>query len=230
MVAADRALPLRTDAIRGVLFDMDGLLLDTERLASAAFEQACAEHGWEMRHDVWAQCLGTTDTHSREILDRAYGSDFPLKKVLARWRDLYADLQSRSLRPMPGALDLLGMLRESGMPLGLVTSTKRVATGEKLRRCGLEKYFSVRVCGGEAKNGKPSPEPYLLGARLLGLNPATTLVLEDSENGVRSGVGAGAQVVQVPDRFQPNVQIAALGHTVHSSLKETLEVLRGSMI
>lgn len=223
-------MPLRPDAILGVLFDMDGLLLDTERLYSTAFEQACAEHGWEMRHDLWARCIGTTDARGREILAEGYGSDFPLKKVLSRWRFIYEELQAKSLRPMPGALALLGKLREWQLPVGLVTSTNRVATGAKMHRCGLDKYFIARVCGGEATRGKPSPEPYLLGARLLGLKPENTLVLEDSDNGVRAGVSAGAQVIQVPDALEPEPQIVALGHTVHSSLNETLELLSSSMI
>lgn len=230
MSAAIAAAPLRPDAILGVLFDMDGLLLDTERLYSTAFEQSCAEHGWEMRQDVWARCIGTTDDRSREILAAGYGTDFPLKKVLARWRELYAELQSKSLRPMPGALELLAALREWRLPVGLVTSTNRLATGEKMNRCGLDKYFSIRVCGGEAASGKPSPDPYLLGARLLGLKPANILVLEDSDNGVRAGVLAGTQVIQIPDTVAPSPEILALGHTVHSSLQQTLELLRGSMI
>lgn len=209
---------------------MDGLLLDTERLYSKAFEQACAEHGWEMRHDVWARCIGTTDAVGKQILAEGYGTDFPLKKVLARWHYIYAELQSKSLRPMPGALDLLGKLREWGLPVGLVTSTNRVATGEKMNRCGLGKYFSVRVCGGETLRGKPFADPYLLGARLLGLKAANVLVLEDSDNGVRAGVAAGAQVVQVPDQIAPSPQIVALGHTVHTNLKQTLNLLSSSMI
>lgn len=224
------AIPLRPDAILGVLFDMDGLLLDTERLHTIAFEQACAEHGWEMRHEVWRRCVGTTDERSQEILAAGYGSDFPLKKVRARWHELYTELQSKSLRPMPGALALLGKLRDWRLPVGLVTSTDRVAAGAKINRCGLDKYFAIRVCGGEAARGKPCPDPYLLGARLLGLAPANILVLEDSDNGVRSGVSAGAQVIQVPDTIVPDVEIVALGHTIHPNLAQTLEVLSSSMI
>ncbi len=226
----DAAIPLRPDAILGVLFDMDGLLLDTERLYTAAFEQACAEHSWEIRHDVWARCVGTTDERSQEILRAGFGPDFPLKEVRVRFAEIASELHSKSLRPMPGAVALLTKLREWRMPIGLVTSTNRVGAGIKIRRCGLDKYFTARVCGGEVRQGKPSPDPFVLGARLLGLAPANTLVLEDSNNGVRAGVSAGAQVIQIPDTVEPDPNIVALGHTIHSSLQQTLEVLSASMI
>jgi len=183
-----------------------------------------------MRHEVWARCVGTTDDRSQEILRAGYGPDFPLEEIRTQFSELYAQLQAKSLRPMPGALALLAKLREWRMPVGLVTSTNRVAAGTKIHRCGLDKYFTARVCGGEARRGKPNPDPYLLGARLLGLAPGNTLVLEDSNNGALAGVSAGAQVIQIPDTVEPDPQIVALGHTIHSSLQQTLEVLSRSMI
>lgn len=207
---------------------MDGLLLDSERLYSQAFREACEAHGQEMREDVWLRCIGTTDATSRQILAAGFGPDFPLETVLADWRLRFNALQQEGIDPMPGVVELLRQLHDWRVPVGLVTSTARRLAGHKLYQARLADYFSIRVCGGEAQSGKPDPAPYLLGTTLLGLDPAHCLVLEDSANGVRAAVGANAQVIQVPDQVAPSIEVLALGHTVHDSLHETLEMLRES--
>lgn len=204
---------------------MDGLLLDSERLYTQAFHEACAEHNQPVKEDVWLRCIGTTDVMSRQIIAEGFGPDFPLNAVLKRFRERFDELQARGIRPMAGAPEILSALQRFGLPIGLVTSTGRALAGQKLYRARLGDYFCVRVCGGEAAAGKPNAAPYLRGAQLLGLSPAECLVLEDSANGVRAGVAAGAQVVQIPDQVAPSPEIVALGHTVHQDLHETLEVL-----
>ena len=205
---------------------MDGLLLDSERLYTDAFVQACGEFDQPYKEDVWLACVGTTEAFSRQILADGYGADFPLDAVIRRYRERYYELQEQCLEPMPCVPELLAQLHAWGLPLGLVTSTARTPAGLKLYRTRLGDYFTIRVCGGETKAGKPNPAPYLRGAQLLGLPPEHCLVLEDSANGVRAGVGAGAQVIQVPDQVAPGPEIVALGHTIHKTLGETLEMLR----
>jgi len=219
---------LRPEAIRGVLFDMDGLLLDSERLYLQAFREACEAHGQEMREAVWLRCIGTTDAVSRQILADGFGPDFPLDAVLGDWRQRFVALQSQGIEPKPQVAELLSALHAWQVPMGLVTSTGRSLAGLKLYQARLGEYFTIRVCGGEARASKPDPAPYVLGCKLLGLPAAECLVLEDSANGVRAAAAAGAQVVQVPDLVPPSPEILALGHTVHNSLADTLEMLSRS--
>lgn len=222
------AQQLRPETIRGVLFDMDGLLLDSERLYSQAFRESCAAFDQEMKEDVWLSCIGTTDVESRRILELGFGPDFPLDAVLVDWRRRFYALQVRGIDTMPGVAELLSQLHVWRIPIGLVTSTARKLAGHKLYQARLADYFNIRVCGGEAVAGKPNPAPYVLGSKLLGLPAAQCLVLEDSANGVRSAVAADTQVIQVPDLVAPSPEVIALGHTVHESLHETLEMLRKS--
>ena len=211
---------------------MDGLLLDSERLYTQAFTDACAEHNesvsGKVRKEAWLSCIGTTEATSRRIISESFGPDFPIDSVLRRSRERFNELQAGGIDAKPGVAEILRQLAQWRLPVGLVTSTRRTTTGLKLYRARLGDYFHVRVCGGEASAGKPSPEPYLMGARLLGVNPEDCLVLEDSANGVRAGVAAGAQVIQIPDQVPPSREILELGHTVHENLHQTLETLRRS--
>ena len=220
------ARELCPETIRGVLFDMDGLLLDSERLYTQAFHEACAAFDQPINNEVWVRCIGTTEAASRQILAEGFGADFPLHAVLREFRIRFDALQAGGIAPMPGVPELLSALYAWRIPMGLVTSTSRTLAGQKLYRARLGDYFAVRICGGEVRAGKPSPDPYVLGARLLGLEPAQVLVLEDSPNGVRAGVGAGAQVIQIPDQVPPTPEVLEFGHTLHQSLHETLEMLR----
>jgi len=207
---------------------MDGLLLDSERLYTQAFAQSCAEFDQPFKEDVWLRCIGTPEAASRQIIAHGYGTDFPLNAVLRRFRECFDVLQEQGIKPMPCVPELLVQLHNWRIPLGLVTSTRRTAAGRKLYRARLGDYFVARVCGGETRLGKPNPAPYLLGATLLGLKPEECLVLEDSDNGVRSAVAAGAQVIQVPDQVTPSPEVIELGHTIHQSLDQTLQLLRRS--
>ena len=207
---------------------MDGLLLDSERLYTQAFCEACAEFDQPYKEDVWLKCVGTTAAVSRQIIAEGYGAGFPIDAVIRRYRARFTELADAGIDPKPCVPELLAQLHAWRMPLGVVTSTERTLAGRKLYRARLGDYFSIRVCGGETKAGKPHPDPYLLGAQLLGLQAEHCLVLEDSANGVRAGAGAGAQVIQVPDQVAPAPEVLDLGHTVHQDLGETLELLRRS--
>ena len=220
------ATALCPENIRGVLFDMDGLLLDSERLYTQAFHEACAVFEQPIKNEVWVRCIGTTEAASRRILAEGFGPDFPLHAVLREFRIRFDALQAGGIAPMPGVPELLSALHAWRIPMGLVTSTARTLAGLKLYRARLGDYFSVRICGGEVCAGKPSPDPYRRGVQLLGLEPAQVLVLEDSPNGVKAGIGAGAQVIQIPDQVQPTPEVLEFGHTLHKSLHETLEMLR----
>ncbi|MEM7219054.1 MAG: HAD family phosphatase [Pseudomonadota bacterium] len=207
--------------------DMDGTLLDTEHAYRDAFAEACAELGWDMDEAAYARCIGTTYEEGRDALIAAFGADFPIDQIHRRWAAHYPAIAAqRGLRAMPGARALLEALVEWGLPVALVTSTDRETAGAKLNETNLDRFFRVRVCGGEASASKPDPAPFLQAARLLGAEPIHCLVLEDSPNGVRAGVAAGMRVVQIPDLVPVTPELRALGHSVHESLAQTLDELR----
>jgi len=215
----------------GVLFDMDGLLLDSERLARDAYVRACEDFGWRADLAVYQRCIGSTYEKTRDILTTAHGEKFPYEAIDARWSDHYhARLAEGPVPVKAGAVTLLSHLMERGVPMALVTSTRRATALEKLEAAELIGYFDALVCGGETERGKPDPDPYLAGAARLDLLPAACWALEDSANGVRAAVSAGCTVYQVPDLVAPTRELEALGHRIVATLTEVhmdLEALKG---
>ncbi len=215
MSAAGRPYPA------GVLFDMDGLLLDSERLARDAFVRACEDHGYTADLVTYQQCIGSTYERTRELIMAAYGEDFPYEAIDERWSHHYhARLAEGPVPVKDGALVLLTHLHAREVPMALVTSTRRATAEEKLEATGLIRFFSSLICGGETERGKPNPDPYLAGAARLELEPTRCWALEDSANGVRAAVSAGCTVYQVPDLVAPTAELERLGHRIVATLHE----------
>ena len=207
----------------GVVFDMDGLLLDSERLARDAFVQACEQSGWEADMTAYMRCIGSTYAATRRILLEAYGANFPYTHIEGIWSDIYHERIHACPVPLKaGAMALLNYLRGAEIPMALATSTRRLTAEIKLEQAGLAAYFSHTVCGDETPHGKPHPDPYLAAAVGLQLAPDRCWALEDSENGVRAALAAGCLVIQVPDLVLPGAEMRALGHLIVSSLLDVL--------
>lgn len=202
---------------------MDGLLLDSERLARDAFAQACEQSGWQADMTAYMRCIGSTYETTQRILLEAYGSDFPYADVERRWSEIYhRRIHTKPIALMPGVMALLDHLHAGEIPLALATSTRRPTAEVKLEQAGLADYFCHTVCGGETPRGKPHPDPYLAAAGCLQLAPEQCWAIEDSENGVRAALAAGCQVIQVPDLVIPGAEMRALGHVIVSSLLDVL--------
>lgn len=227
---ADGTLARRTPGGRpaAVVFDMDGLLLDTERLARDAFLEACELLGLTVDDAVYARCIGSTPLGTREILREALGVGFDFGALDRHWDDRYRRrIEAAPVDLKPGARELLDDLAALGIPRGLATSTGRPMATRKLTGAGVLSYFSCLVCGGETARGKPHPDPYLAAVSALGVPADAAWALEDSENGVRAALAAGLTVIQVPDLVAPSEAVLTLGHTVMSSLQDVREALRG---
>jgi len=206
---------------------MDGLLLDSERLARDAFVRACGDHGWTADLDVYHQCIGSTYDATEKILKDSFGADFPYEAVDASWSNHYhARLAAAPVPLKAGALELLQYLVEVDVPRALATSTRRATAERKLADSGLLDFFEHTVCGGETERGKPHPEPYREAARRLGVEPVECMALEDSANGVRSAHAAGCVVIQVPDLVAPASELRKLDHVIVDSLTEVLRLLK----
>ncbi len=198
---------------------MDGLLLDSERLARRAFEEACAGVGAEVAPDLYERCIGTSWEATRALLSDAVGSAAAYAELDRTWaRHYQALIDAGELSLKPGARHLLETLEAVGIPCGLATSTRRALATAKLSRTGILTHFSCLICGGETPRGKPHPDPYLAAVAGLGVLPPETWALEDSENGVRSAHAAGLRVFQVPDLVPPSAALLELGHTVVDDL------------
>jgi HAD superfamily hydrolase (TIGR01509 family) len=210
-----------------VIFDMDGLLLATERLCMEFFEDACRAHGISPVRERYYACIGTRDDGTRRAIEAAYGPDFPYERVHTHWMGAYhAHVERHPVDHRPGAAAILALTRELGLPIALATSTRTATERRKLALAGLAEYFAIVIGGDGVANAKPHPEPYFTAAAALGVAPARCWAIEDSDNGVRAAHAAGTFVIQVPDIVAPSAEVRAFGHTILPSLHEVADVLR----
>ncbi len=210
-----------TSSIRAVLFDMDGLMLDTERIAQRAWQRAGAQRGYDFPSDVYLQAVGRTKADTAVVFKQAYGDDFPFQELYARKQAFYYEmLESEPIPIKAGLIDLLDRIDELGLSKAVATSTARPSALKKLTLTGLIERFTTIVGGDEVVNGKPAPDIFLTAAQRLGIAPAHCLVLEDSEAGIRAAHAAGMTPVMVPDLKQPSDDVRGLAHMVAHSLTD----------
>jgi HAD superfamily hydrolase (TIGR01509 family) len=215
-----------TFAPQALVFDMDGLLLDTERIALDTFQVACRAHGVDVDNEIYYLCIGSNNAGTREILQRALGPGFPYERISKDWMELYLRrVSTQAVDLKPGARELLELVRRRRLPAALATSTHTALATTKLQLAGLDGYFSAVIGGDAVTHGKPHPEPYLAATRALGHRPGACWAIEDSDNGVRAAHAAGLFVLQVPDLVQPSDAVRDLGHVIVSSLYDVAALL-----
>ncbi|MFT8674859.1 MAG: HAD family phosphatase [Acetobacter sp.] len=208
----DLALTVQKDAppVHGVVFDMDGLLLDSETLAMDALVAA----GHDLGHDVpMAFCrrmIGVPADGCRKLVRDTYGADFPLERFFeqqeVRLRD-FVDTGRLALKN--GVLPLLDLLDRRGLPRAIATSSSRYRAEHHLRLVGLDTRFDAIVTRDDVSRGKPDPEPYLKAAKAIGVAPHACLALEDSHSGAMAAHAAGIRVIVVPDLLEPTPDVRA---------------------
>lgn len=201
-----------------VVFDMDGVLLDTEPLYQQAMIAACRDLGYHMTPEMHAAQVGAPADTGDRMMREFMGADFPLDAYNASMHRLVDEL-FRAHRPVKrGARELLAALRQKRVPTAVATSTAGPLAHERLKLAELFDLFDVVVTRSDVSNGKPHPEPFLTAAARLGVEPGLCLALEDSHNGIRSAHAAGMAAVMVPDLLEATEEIAALCHDVHADL------------
>ncbi len=209
-----------------VIFDMDGLMVDTERIAKIFWFRAFEEFGAAPTDEQYLSIIGRNSVDSTAVLQEALGPDFPVDKCRARMRELYyADIAENGISVKAGLRELVDFLKAESIPYAVATSTDRDITMRKLEMTNLLSDFEMIVAGNEITNGKPDPEIFLKAAGLIDASPEKTVVLEDSFNGIRAAYSAGMIPIMVPDLAQPTDEIRALTHAVVPSLHEAQEVI-----
>ncbi|WP_341661529.1 HAD family phosphatase [Vibrio sp.] len=212
---------------QAAIFDMDGLLLDTEKVSMHVFKQACSTVNLPFYEDTYLSIIGRNSAGIDKILRRAYGNN--LDKLHDEWRRNYDAIVKHQPIPIKqGVVELLAWLKENGIPTSVATSTQRDVAKIKLKLSGLDKFFNSLTCGCEVSKGKPDPEIYLLAAERLGVKSQHCLAFEDSNNGVRSAISAQMTTFQIPDLVEPCDEVRSFGHNVFPSLLHVMDYLKSN--
>ncbi|BBF67912.1 MULTISPECIES: HAD family hydrolase [Sphingomonas] len=211
--------------VRAVIFDMDGTLLDTEAAHRRAFAQTGDAIGWPMADDLLLSMVGIHRDENERMLAAHLGPDFPLARFYADSDALFEAAVEAGIPLRPGAQLLLDHLAQAGIPMALATSTAAPYAQQRLEKSGLLHYFDVVVTRSDVDQPKPHPQPYLLAARLLGVDPAHCVAVEDSHAGVRSATAAGIATVMVPDLLPPTEELTLACAQILPSLTDLRDLL-----
>lgn len=213
--------------IKAVLFDMDGLMVDTESLATEAFIHSAKKQGYDMTKEEILLVLGFTTKSIYEFWENYFkNSDVSGKQLVDdHYKYIENILFTTGPRKMPYIEELLKYLKESNYKVAVASSSNMNHIINNMEKTGLKKYIDEFASGAEVENGKPAPDVFLLAAERLGVKPEECLVLEDSKAGVLAGSSAGAKVIMVPDMFKPDEECKERTYRIVGNLGEVISIL-----
>lgn len=221
-------MPQNLGPFSAVIFDMDGVLLDTEPLYQQAMQQACTDLGYTMTKELHGAQIGMPINDAEALMLAYFGVDFPVTLYTEYTHKTMAALMADHVPVKPGVEELLFELNSRKIPVAVATSTSSPIAPDRLKSAGLFDKFMTVVTRNDVKFGKPHPEPFLTAAQRIGVDPKTCIALEDSHNGIRSAHGAGMMAIMVPDLLPPTDEITQLCHAVMPSLHHVREAAFGN--
>lgn len=207
--------------IQAVIFDMDGVIFDTENLVMKCWKEIGEKYQIEGIEKVAFECIGTTNKKTEQILKNYYGKDFDYEFYRKELSDRFMrHVRDEGMPMKPGIVEILEYLKVNGVKIGLASSTRKIRVEEELDIASLKQYFDVLICGDMVAKSKPEPDIFLECCRQLGANASETYVIEDSYNGIRAASRAGMKPIMVPDLLAPTEEMIQLSKEILHDLHE----------
>ncbi|MBC8588194.1 HAD family hydrolase [Paratissierella segnis] len=217
--------------IKAIIFDMDGLMLDSERVKLKYRNMVKKELGLDYENDTISETFGKTLAEIRQININRYGNDYPQEKISKRSRALWNEHIIKYGVPIKkGLLDLLKFLKDNEYKIAVATSTYEEETEYLLKLADIIHYFDIIVTGDQVMNSKPNPDIYIEASKRLSIDPVDCVALEDSPNGVISASKAGMKVIMVPDLIEPDDELKKTADFVVSGLGDVVQILKKELI
>ncbi|HOO79954.1 MAG TPA: HAD family phosphatase [Lachnospiraceae bacterium] len=212
---------IKDNPIKAVIFDMDGVIFDSERIVIKCWEQIAREYNILDVGSVIHQCLGVNDTKTRAIFCEHYGKDFPYDEYRKLTSKMFHEQYDHGRLPMKeGVVELLCYLQENGYVIGLASSTRTEVVRKELEEAKILPYFDYLTCGDTVAKSKPEPDIYIKACENLGILPKEAIAIEDSYNGIRSAFRAGIFPVMVPDLIEADDEMKGLAGNICGNLLE----------
>ncbi len=213
--------------LKAVIFDMDGLLIDSEAMTFKGYKKLCSDHSYKLEDEFYFQFLGTNIDYMRDGFHAHYGQDFPFDQILEGVHSYIEEIfQNEGVPLKPGAMNLFNFLKRNSIKIGLATSSARHRVDKILAKAEITSYFDVTVCGDEITHSKPNPEIFLTACQKLGVKPEEAIVLEDSENGIIGASDGKIQCIHVPDLKASSDVIKKRATYIAKDLNEVIHYIK----
>lgn len=204
---------------RAVVFDMDGVLFDTERLCMDMWAKVADARGLSGMIQVGYDSIGRNENDTRALALAAFGADFDFEDFRAEVARLCHNyMQQQGIPVKKGVQELLDFLKEQGYRIALASSSSRQSVLRNLERAGIASYFEEIISGDMVEHSKPRPDIYLLACEKLGVEPKAAYAIEDSPNGIRAAHGAGMKPIMVPDLIEADEEMSILSQVILEDL------------
>ncbi|MFQ9923842.1 MAG: HAD family hydrolase [Beduini sp.] len=217
--------------LKAVIFDMDGLMIDSERVTFDGYVIECNKLGHTMTKEFYKTLLGKPITGIYDQFHKEFGEDFPIEEVIQKVHAYMADLfETKGVPVKPGLIELLKYLKENNYKTIVATSSNRHRVDVILENAKIASYFDDSICGDEVSKGKPNPEVFLKSCEKLGVSPDEALVLEDSEAGILAAYSADIRVICIPDMKYPEKEYAEMTHDIVDNLNDVLTLIKDQQL
>ena len=210
--------------LKGAIFDMDGLMFDTEQIWQKNWKLIADEMGVTLAEDFKYNICGTSGALMNSVIEKYYGVEDGSAIAADCKKRVHDDLMEFTPEK-PGVHEILEFFRDAGVRIAVASSSSVEQIRRNLQNTNTEEFIEVIVSGSELKRGKPEPDIFLAAAERLGIDPQECYVFEDAFNGVKAGHAAGCCTIMIPDQMQPTEEIRALADAVCGSLVEARDLL-----
>ncbi|MEE0933057.1 MAG: HAD family phosphatase [Clostridium sp.] len=211
---------LEIDKIKAVIFDMDGVIFDTEMVYLKVWSEVFEKYGYKMTKEIYASVLGTGRENVKKVFLHNFGNDLPIDIMYKEKDEELAKAVEKGIPLKNGAYEMLTYLRENNFKIALATSAVKERAIKQLRQANIEVFFNAIVCRDEVKETKPNPEIFLKAAENLDINPKECIVIEDSSAGIKAAFNAGMTAFHVVDLKKADEKILSSAYKSFNNLNE----------